>query len=279
MTDLRIRPMTPDDVAPVAAMYLAQGWGERREYLEWSLANPAIQALVGRQRGAIVATGMAAINGDVGWVGSIFVDGSLRGRGYGRAMTEASCELIDAAGCGTQALIASPFGKPLYDRMGFRVVEHYQVLEAEPVAAPPAPPPGRTLRPMRPGDLPAVFALDRRATGEDRSGLLTSLTRSGWVVESAAELRGYLLSILPDFATVTAADPEDAICLLDQLRHLAAGRSDVACAVVPAPREAAWRRLEGLGWKPLFQTPRMLRGADIDWEPELIWGILSFGFG
>jgi GNAT superfamily N-acetyltransferase len=279
MSDLRIRPMTPDDVAPVAAMYLAQGWGERREYLEWSLANPAIQALVGLRRGAIVATGMAAVNGDVGWVGSIFVDGSLRSRGYGRAMTEAACDLIDAAGCRTQALIASPFGKPLYDRMGFRVVEHYQVLQAGALASPPAPPPGRTLRPIRPGDLPAVFALDRRATGEDRSGLLTSLTGSGWVVESADELHGYLLSILPDFATVTATDPEDAICLLDELRHLAAGRSEVACAAVPASCEAGWRRLEGLGWRPLFQTPRMLRGADIDWEPELIWGILSFGFG
>jgi GNAT superfamily N-acetyltransferase len=279
MTDLRIRAMTPDDVAPAAAMYLAQGWGERREYLEWSLANPSIQALVGLLEGRIVATAMAAINGDVGWVGSIFVDGSLRGRGYGRAMTEASCELIDAAGCRTQALIASPFGKPLYDGMGFRVVDHYQVLEAEPLAAPPAPPPGRILRPMGPGDLPAVFALDRRATGEDRSGLLTSLVPTGWVIEAGPELRGYLLSILPDFATVTAPDPEDAICLLDKLRHLAAGRSEVACAAVPASCEAAWRRLEGLGWKPLFQTPRMLRGADIDWEPELIWGILSFGFG
>jgi GNAT superfamily N-acetyltransferase len=271
--------MTADDVAPAAAMYLAQGWGERQEYLSWAAANPAIRSLVGLLEGRIVATAMATINGDVGWVGSIFVDDSLRGRGYGRAMTDAACDLIDAAGCRTQALIASPFGKPLYDKMGFRVDEDYCVLEAPALREAPAPPEGRVLRPMRPDDLPAVFALDRRATGEDRSLLLESLTSAGWVLERDGELSGSLLSILPDFAAIAAPDPNDGLCLLDQLRHLAAGRAEVACAAVPASSVAAWRGLEALGWKPLFRTPRMLRGPAVDWEPQMIWSILSFGFG
>ncbi len=279
MTKLEIRPMTADDVAPAAAMYLADGWGERREYLEWSVADPAIRPLVGVLDGTIVATGMTTINGPVGWVGSIFVAAALRSRGYGRLMTEAACDLIDAAGCRTQALIASPHGKPLYDKMGFRVVEHYRVLQAGALAAAPVPPPGRVLRPMRPSDLDAVFALDRLATGEDRQGLLTSLTPAGWLLEAGPEVRGFLLSILPDFAAVVATDPQDGVCLLDQLRHLALGRSETACAAVPAACEAAWRGLEALGWEPLFQTPRMLRGPDIEWKPELIWSILSFGFG
>jgi len=279
MNAVQIRPMTPADVAPAAAMYLAGGWGERQEYLAWAVANPAIQPLVGMRDDAVVATGMATINGDVGWVGSIFVDAAVRSQGYGRALTDAACELIDAAGCRTQALIASPYGKPLYDKMGFRVVEQYQVLEAGSLDAPPAPPPGRVLRPMRLSDMEAAFSLDRRATGEDRSGLLASRAPAGWVLEAGPELRGYLVSILPDFATIVAPDPEDGVCLLDQLRHLAAGRSETACAAVPASHEAAWHGLEQLGWKPLFQTPRMLRGPDIDWNPNLIWSILSFGFG
>ena len=279
MTVLQIRPMTADDVAPAAAMYLAQGWGERQEYLAWAVANPAIRPLVGLLDGRVVATGMATINGDVGWVGSIFVDAALRGRGYGRLLTEAACELIDAAGCRTQALIASPYGKPLYDKMGFRVVEQYRVLEKPALADAPAPPPGLVLRPMRPQDLGAVMALDRRATGEDRAGLLASLTSTGWVLEADGELRGYLVSILPDFGTIVAPDAADGACLLNQLRYLAAGRAETVHAAVPASHEAGCLDLERLGWKPLFQTPRMLRGAEVDWEPELIWSILSFGFG
>ena len=60
MTDLEIRAMTPADVEPAVAMYRAGGWGERREYLEWELANPAIGMLVGICDGALVGTATAS---------------------------------------------------------------------------------------------------------------------------------------------------------------------------------------------------------------------------
>jgi GNAT superfamily N-acetyltransferase len=279
VTDLEIRPLTTADIEAVAAIYKAGGWGERREYLEWQLASPAMRLLVGVRGGAVVATGMAAINGPAGWIGSIFVDASMRSRGYGRALTEAACALVDAAGCRTQALIASPFGKPLYDKMGFRVDEYYQSLEAGPLANDPTPPPGRILRPMRPHDLDQVHALDQQATGEDQSPILDSLAGSGWVVDSEGVLGGFLLSILPGGGTVVAPEIDDAACLLDQLLHLGVGRTETVHAAVPQVHESGSRGLAQLGWSPTFQTPRMLRGPEIDWQPTLIWGVLSFAFG
>jgi GNAT superfamily N-acetyltransferase len=279
VTDLEIRPMTAADVEAAAALYRAGEWGERREYLEWQLASPHMRLLVGLRDGAVVATGLAAINGPVGWIGSIFVDGAMRSRGYGRALTEAACALIDAAGCRTQALIASPLGQPLYDRMGFRVDEYYQVLETGPLAGAPTPPPGRILRPMRPDDLDRVHSLDRQATGEDRSHILDSLAGSGWVVESEGALGGFLVSILPGGGTVVAPEIDDAVCLLDQLRHLALGRTETVHAAVPQIHESGRRGLEQLGWSPAFLTPRMLRGPTIDWDPMLIWGVLTFAYG
>jgi GNAT superfamily N-acetyltransferase len=279
VTDLEIRPMTAADIEAAVAMYQAGEWGERREYLEWQLASPHMRLLVGVCDGAVVATGLAAINGPVGWIGSIFVDASMRSRGYGRALTEAACALIDAAGCQTQALIASPFGKPLYDKMGFRVDEYYQILEAGLLAKAPTPPPGRILRPMRPDDLERVHSLDRQATGEDRSHILDSLAGSGWVVESEGGLGGFLVSILPGGGTVVAPEIDDAVCLLDQLRHLGVGRTETVHAAVPRVHESGWRGLEQLGWSRAFQTPRMLRGPAIDWDPTLIWGVLTFAYG
>jgi len=286
VTTFEIRDMAQDDIAPAVAMYRAGGWGERREYLEWMLATPAIQVLVGVRDGDVVATGMASIHGSVGWVGSIFVDRTMRSQGYGRALTDAVCARIDAAGCGTQALIASPYGKPIYDTMGFRVDAQYQILEAEPLQAAPTPPPHRILRPMTPADVDAACALDRRATGEDRRGVIATLAGSGWVLmdsegvaASGGKMRGFLVSILADSATVIAPDVDDAAVLLEQLRWLGRGKVKTVKAAVPDIHEAGWRGLEERGWSPTFQTPRMLRGATIDWDPTMIWSILSFGFG
>ena len=73
MTEFEIRDMTEADIEPAVAMYKAGGWGERSDFMRWVLANPATQPLVGVRDGSVVATGMATVNGRVGWIGSIFV--------------------------------------------------------------------------------------------------------------------------------------------------------------------------------------------------------------
>ena len=279
MITLEIRDMTAADIGPAVAMYKVGSWGERREFLEWARTNPTIRPLVGVRGGVVVASGMATINGPVGWVGSIFVDRTMRSQGYGRAVTDAVCARLDVAGCTTQVLIASKYGKPLYESMGFRVDTHYQVLEAEPVTTAPAPPPGRTLRPMLPEDLDRVYELDHRATGEDRRGLLGAINGQAWLLEADGELLGYLGSILPGSGALIAPTIEDATCLLDQLRYIGHGRTKTVRAAVPATNLPGIDRLERLGWSPTFQAPRMLRGPDLRWEPALIWSILGFAFG
>jgi len=279
MIEFEIRDMTAADLGPVGAMYMAGARDDRREFFEWVLANPATQPLVGLRNGSLVGTGMATINGRVGWIGSIFVDRTMRSQGYGRAMTEAVCARLDAAGCETQALIASEHGKPLYESMGFHVDELYQILEAEPVATVPTPPPGTTLRPMQRGDVARVCELDFRATGEDRRGLLGSLDGHVWVLEADGDLLGFVGSILPGSGAVVAPKIDHAACLLQQLRYAGRDRIKSVRAAVPATNLAGIDGLQRLGWSPTFQAPRMLRGPDIPWEPALIWSILGFAFG
>jgi hypothetical protein len=203
----------------------------------------------------------------------------LRRQGLGRAMTDAACARIDAAGCATQALIASEYGKPLYEKMGFRVDGWYQVMKAPPLEAAPTPPRGTTLRPMRPGDIDRVGRMDRRATGEDRRVLLGSLAEGGWLLEAGDELLGFLVSITPGSAALVAPDPQDAACLLDLLRHLGESRAKAIRAAVVRGNEAGQALLEERGWSPTVAEPRMLRGESIEWEPGLIWGLLGFAFG
>ena len=279
MNQLQIRDMTAADVDSAAALYRSGGWGERGPFLERLLANSSCQPLVGIRDGAVVATGLATINGPVGWVGSIFVDPALRSQGLGRAITDAACSRIDAAGCATQALIASEYGRPLYEKMGFRIDGWYQILEALPLEAAPTPPRGTTLRPIRPDDIAQIGDLDRRATGEDRRGLLGQLSAGGWLMEAGGELLGFLIQILPDSAALIAPDPNDAACLLDLLRHLGRGRAKTIHAAVVKGNQPGQTALEDRGWGATFETPRMLRGLSIAWEPELIWSLLGFAFG
>jgi hypothetical protein len=222
---------------------------------------------------------MGTLNGPVGWIGSIFVDPTLRRHGYGRAMTDAVCDRLEAAGCKTQALIASELGRPIYETMGFRIDGWYQILEALPLDAAPVPPAGASIRRMQPEDIDRVGELDRRATGEDRRGLLGALTDGAWLLESAEELLGFMVQILPGSAAIIAPDPQDGACLLDLLRHLGRGRTKTVHAALANENEGGRLMLEGCGWNSTFEAPRMLRGRSIEWEPASIWSILGFAFG
>jgi GNAT superfamily N-acetyltransferase len=281
---MQIRDMTEADIDAAVAMMVAGGWGERRPFMEAVLAVPCCEPLVGTVDGRVVATGLVTVNGAVGWVGSIFVDPAMRGRGLGRAMTEEVCRRLEAAGCETLALIASELGRPIYERMGFRIDGWYQVHRAAPLPSPPVPPPGVRLRPMLPADLERVGALDRRATGEDRSVLLGSLVDRGWVLEdgdggAGGRLRGFLVAINADSGALVAPDPADALVLLHQLRFLGSGRTGVVRSVVLDVHVPGRRLLAETGWEWSFQTPRMLRGPAIVLDPSLIWGVLGFAFG
>jgi hypothetical protein len=70
MTAFEIRDMTTADIDDAVRLYRSGGWDHERLFLERVLANPACRPLVGVCDGAVTATGLAAINGRVGWVGS-----------------------------------------------------------------------------------------------------------------------------------------------------------------------------------------------------------------
>jgi predicted N-acetyltransferase YhbS len=279
MAETQIRGMTAADIDAVSVLYRSGAWDARRSFLVRFLSNPACQSLVGVRDGHVVATGMATVNGPVGWVGSIFVDPSLRRQGLGRTMTDEVCARLEQAGCTSQVLIASEYGRPMYETMGFQIDGWHQILESFPTRQAPIPPHGKNLRRMSPDDMARVGPLDMRATGEDRSKLLTPLADTGWLLEAGDELLGYLISVLPESAALVAPDPEDALILLELLRHLGSGPDKTVRAMALQGRQPGQEMLERHGWEPTFATPRMSRGRPIDWEPALIWSLLGFAFG
>jgi ribosomal protein S18 acetylase RimI-like enzyme len=289
MTGFQIRAMAAADADAAVALALAQGWRDRHDFYDLVLRTPSCQPLVGTLEGRLVATGLATANGSVGWLSAIVVAADVRRRGFGRAMTDELCRRLRAAGCETLSLEATDAGRPMYERMGFRLVTHYHQLQADHLDERSVPPLGARVRQMRPVDLPAVFELDRQATGEDRSAALAVVAEAGgWVLEDdgadgsgaarGGSLRGFLLPTERAHGAVIAPRPEDGIYLLDLHRYLVAPGAHVR-AGVPDEHEAGWRELEARGWKETWLAPRMLLGPDVPWRPNWIWGQINSAMG
>ncbi len=285
--------MRAGDVEPAADVMIGGGWGDRRRFLSFTVAHPGCRPFVAELDGRIAGTGVATINGAVGWVGMIFVDEGLRGRGLGTTLTAAVVDELEAAGCRSQVLLASPLGRPIYARLGFSAEMDYRLLVAPGGAGEDPEVWGGTngpdptdhgasrLRAFRPTDLAAILELDRRATGEDRAHVLREVVGADVTivaVRASGELVGYDARVpWGTHPTVAAALP-DGIRLLEARRRRTSAGNEVRTAI-PEVNRTGLTALENLGWRVDRGLTRMVRGARIDWLPEAIWGQINFALG
>jgi GNAT superfamily N-acetyltransferase len=282
-----LRPMTTADIEPATAAILADDWGDRRTWFTFAISHPECRVFVAEGHdGAILGTGVTTIGGPVAWIGTIWVASSARGRGIGRALTEAPIDAAEAAGCRTLVLVATDAGRPLYERLGFRVQTWYRTMEAPGLVdlAAAAPGSGRDtgrVRAYRPDDLDAMAALDRAATGEDRRHLLTAFAApdTTMVLTTASDApSGYVVRAPWGGGATIAADANDALAIL-RARRLAAGPDRRVRAGILAENVAGARALAKDGWAEAWQAPRLVRGKPLDWHPEHIWGQFSHALG
>src|SRR5436305_9718014 len=99
MAEPFIRPMTPADVAPAAQAMLVAEFGDRESHLTFAASHRGCRPFVADADGAIVGTGLATVNGTVGWIGTVWVEKAYRRRGLGMALTQAAIDAAEAAGC------------------------------------------------------------------------------------------------------------------------------------------------------------------------------------
>jgi predicted N-acetyltransferase YhbS len=214
--------------------------------------------------GRIVGTGASVGFGATGWIGGIAVAEEARGRGLGRALTEAS---IDALGPReTYLLLASELGRPIYDRLGFVPEQHYRKFWT-PDHAHPVP---SDIRPLTAADRRAVAALDARVTGEDRTLALD------------VGLEGGVATL--DLAAVALRPPWPALPILARDRNAGAVMLNAVLGpgirvAVPEANEPAVDVLLTLGASEGEPVLRMRRGPAVAWRPEELWGVFSLFFG
>jgi GNAT superfamily N-acetyltransferase len=279
---LTIRPMTAADVDAATETVLRGEWGDRRLFFGWAAGEPRAFPFVAERGGEIFGTAVGSAHGSAGWVGAVFVDAAVRGSGVGRALTDAVIEALESAGCRTLILVATSAGRPLYEKIGFRLDTTYHTLEAPGMVPEVAGTGiGRSLEPWRPDDLPSMARLDAAATGEDRAHLLAAFAtpESARVVrDGTGAVRGFVVRAPWGGGATVAPDPDVAIGIL-QGRRMAAGPDRTVRAGILAPNRGVLDRLRALGWTEAWQAPRLRRGEPLDWEPTALWGQFNHALG
>jgi hypothetical protein len=265
--------MLRDDLEAAITAVREGGWGDRRPAFQFYVGHAQARPLVAEFDGAIVGTAVATWSGRVGWVGLVFVAPSMRGRGLGAELTRATMDCLEESGCRSFLLAASALGRPIYDRLGFRVEGHYVAFSGPRRVDPLVDP---RVRHLRPGDLDAVCALDRAATDEDRSHLVRAVA-DGWVIDDVGTVRGFALRTPWGLGPAVAGDAADGALLLEVLRTKAP--TNDMTLTIPDANTAAAEYVHSLGFAERERLPRMLLGEPVAWQPQHIWTISSYMMG
>lgn len=278
-----LRPMTPADIEPASVAILADDWGDRRTWFEFAVSHRECRVFVAEaDDGSVVGTGVATINGPVGWIGTIWVAAAARGRGLGLALTQATIDAAERAGCRTLVLVATDSGRPLYEGLGFSLQTWYVTLEAPGLAiSADEAREGPAVRPFRPADLERMGALDGAATGEDRRHLLAAFAAPDTtriVTDHEDGPAGFVIRAPWGGGATIAPRAEDAHAIL-RARRLAAGPERRVRAGILLENGLGAAALAADGWSEAWRAPRLVRGAPLDWRPEHIWGQFNHALG
>jgi hypothetical protein len=197
-------------------------------------------------------------------------------------------DALEARGCRSFVLVASAEGRPIYERLGFEIRTTYTLLDApgemsagEKAVTGGAAVIGPRLRPFKTADLPAMCALDRWATAEDRSALLGRLAAPATAevaLRPDRSVGGFSVRAPWGGWATVAYQPEDGLRLLAWRRATAASDRTIVTGV-PAENEAGEHALVAAGWSIGYHPVRMVRGPDPEWRPEALWGQFGMAVG
>jgi predicted N-acetyltransferase YhbS len=172
-----IRVMNPDDLPAAMQLVESVGWNQTERDLRLFLEGPGNIYLAAEIDGRVVGT-VASINYGrrLAWISMMIVAETCRGRGIGKQLLQTLIGRLQAAGYRTIKLDATPEGRPVYRKLGFR--EEYEIHRLVRDGRPEldlssSPNPG--IRFLTPDDRSALIAMDRATFGADRAVLLTHL--------------------------------------------------------------------------------------------------------
>jgi GNAT superfamily N-acetyltransferase len=269
-----MRPLTEADLPRAAALSCLVGWNQTPR--DWALfLRDGEGAALDDGRAALAATAAVIRHGrDLAWISMVLVRPDRRRLGHATALMRWAVETLEGVRCA--ALDATPAGREVYRRLGFRDLWGFARWSL------PQPLPRRPgVRAMRDGDWPLIHALDLAAFGAARPGLLRDFAArmpdAAFVAEDGS---GFALTRDgargPQIGPVVARDDGTAQALIAAARDALPG--PVALDLPDARASlAAWLAQHGATMQRPFT--RMALGADTPGDAALLAAVAGPEFG
>ncbi len=216
------RPLTAADLPRAAALSALIGWNQTPADWREFLARGTVACLDDGDPTALAATAATYhFSPQLAWISMVLVRPDLRRQGHASTLMRWAIGSLDVA---SQVLDATPAGREVYQRLGFRDLWGFarwslpNTLPAEP---------GVAVRPLRAEDWPALLALDLAAFGAPRAALLQGfaqrLPAAAWVAEAGRRITGAVLGRdgvrTQGLGPLWAQDAATARALLAAARH------------------------------------------------------------
>jgi predicted N-acetyltransferase YhbS len=269
-----VRDLHADEARRIGELLSRAGFGPTvGGLISYPRESPHGDVLVAERDGRPIGGVCCASFGRTGWIGALGVLPDARRRGAGEALTRAACARLRERGAETVLLFATDMGRPLYERLGFEAEGTVAAWRGTAGIAPA----GLALRVVRDDDRPALRALDRAATGEDRAPVLDALDPlSGVIAEREGQPTGWAVSS-PWGAGVAVCAADEATGVA--LTAAATGGPGSSTIVVPDANAAAADALSHWGFSPTAAGARMRLGPPVAWRPERQFGLFNLFWG
>jgi GNAT superfamily N-acetyltransferase len=262
MTRLKIRHLTSADIPFADSLRAIAGWNQTPADWQRAIDLSPRGCLLAECEGQPVATATTVAYGqELGWIGMMLVHPDFRRRGIARVLMQHCMEVLQCARVKSIKLDATPAGREVYLRIGFK--DEYTITRFQHNAA-PAQKAGNAIRAATRDDLPKIIELDHAASGVARENVLTRLfsdCAQTLVHEADRQISGYGMlrrgSLASYLGPVVATNPEHG----DQIASaLATGK--IFCDLPDHhPSASAWAKSQN--FTPQRMLTRMYLGENI----------------
>ena len=266
---MKIDQFVPGDIETFLRLALSEAWISSEREMVFLLEKFPQGCLTFRD-GEIPVAFITAIKYDSsGWIGNLIVNEEFRGRGIGFSLMQRALAILHQAGAQTVWLTASTAGKPIYEKLGFIVIDLVRRWMVEGFAA--------KIEQHTRVPFDEMILVDFAGWGDRRHSLLEAICYNG---EVFADKCGFLavqrFNCGNQLGPWASKGDGDAAQLLDKVVTPAKGEGTIFLDV-PGRNVRAASLLGSRGFLMAGESTLMYRGAVPCYNPEKIYALASMG--
>lgn len=251
--EIRVEHLSKEQIGDIVALSSYIGWDYNREEID-TVFNSGIVYGVWNERKELIASAAIILYGEaLASIGMVIVHPDYKGRGIGKVITNSCMSSVSAQT--PIMLIATDEGKPLYEKLGFRVVSYvskyicnsynanHKCAENE-----------ECMMVYKEGDLEGIIKIDEGAFGTSRNEFLKQRIMQSEqcvvVKDTKEDVVGYGISIqTPENKIIGPVVAKNNAMAMRIVHDLARGHNGKLRMDVPEGKNDFMKELEIAGFK------------------------------